>query len=73
MISTIIDILSGIATFFEHLFSFIVFIVQEIFNAVSLLVQSLAYGASVVIQLPAIWVSAFGAVIVIVAIFKVKG
>lgn len=73
MISTIVDILSGIATFFEHLFSFITFIVTELANAVILVGESIVYGSSVLVQLPVVWVTAFSAVIVIVAIFKVKG
>ena len=73
MISTILDILSGIATFFEHLFSFIVFLVQEIANAVFVVSESIIYGSYVVLQLPAVWVTAFSAIVLIIATFKIKG
>ena len=73
MITAIFNFVEAIYNGIVSVVEFIGFLISEITEAVFLSLQSLVYAGTVIVQMPAVWVSAFTAIISIHLIFKLKG
>lgn len=69
----LINFFKDLADVIYRLIEFLIWFIQSIFEAVGMCAKAVGTATYYAAQLPAVWVSAFIAIITIAIIFKVKG